>query len=82
MWKRTPAEERIRTLTKMYELAMELFDHKYDAIIRVLIRRWAAFVRCDDERQKWMAAAKNAQRQLEEVQRKNRALRKESTPTQ
>ncbi len=61
---------------------MELFEHKYDPIIHVLIRRWAAYVRCDDERQKWMAAAKNAQRQVEELQQKNRTLRKEAAPTQ
>ena len=82
LWKRTSPEERIRTVTKMYELAMELFDHKYDPIIRVLIRRFVAYVRCDDERQKWMAAAKSAQRQVEELQRKNRTLRKEAAPTQ
>lgn len=82
LWKRTPPEERIRTVTKMYELAMELFHHRYDAIIRVLIRRWAAYVRCDDERQRWMTAAKSAQRQVEELQRKNRELRKEAAQAQ
>jgi glycosyltransferase involved in cell wall biosynthesis len=82
LWKRTSPEERIRSVTKMYELAMELFEHKYDAIIRVLIRRWAAYVQCDDERQRWMTAAKSAQRQVEELQRKNRALAKEAAQAQ
>jgi len=75
LWNRTPPEERIRTITKMYERVNEHFEHRYDAIIRMLIRRWAAYFWCDAERTRWKKAAINARQQVEELRRKNRELR-------
>lgn len=75
LWKHTTLEERIRSVTTMYELASEVFGHRYDAIIRVLKRRWAAFVRCDGERMHWMELAHAGARQIETLQKKNRELR-------
>jgi glycosyltransferase involved in cell wall biosynthesis len=77
LWNRTPPEERVRTITKMYERINEHFEHRYDAMIRVLIRRWTAYIWCDAERMRWKKSAINAGQQIEELRRKNRALRDE-----
>jgi glycosyltransferase involved in cell wall biosynthesis len=77
LWSRTGPEERIRSITAMYERVNEHFGYQYDAIIRVLIGRWKAYFRCDAERQRWMATARSAQAQLDEAQRKARQLRHE-----
>ena len=80
LWNRTPVEERIRTITKMYERVNEHFGHRHDAMIRMLIRRWRDYFRCDAERMWWKKAALSARRQVEELRQKNRALRSAADP--
>ena len=59
----------------MYRYVNEHFEHKYDAIIRVLADRWAAYLALDYERRNWRKRAIEAEAKVQELMRARRELR-------
>jgi hypothetical protein len=75
LWSKATVEQQIESVRKMYHYVNEHFDRKYDAVIRVLADRWAAYLALDHERRNWKNRALAAEARVEDLMRARRASR-------
>jgi glycosyltransferase involved in cell wall biosynthesis len=75
LWSKATVHQQIASVRKMYEYVNEHYGRKYDAVIRVLINRWAAYLELDHERRTWKAKAADAEARVEELTRARRTFK-------
>jgi glycosyltransferase involved in cell wall biosynthesis len=75
LWTKATVQHQVESVRKMYAYVNDHYGRKYDAIIRVLANRWAAYLELDYERRQWKAKAAEAEARIEELTRARRALK-------